>query len=155
MQMKRTLFFVVTMLLVAPHAPLAAQASASTDAMPLAVMQHTVLLKEQEGLDDLKAGNLDGFAALTADDALFVDSAGPATKAQVMKNVVNFHLTDYTIENVQFVQLSPTSGLIHYKITESGSSHGRDFTAKALISSIWTRRGDAWLCIFSQETVTH
>jgi hypothetical protein len=154
--MKRTLFFVAAILLIATPAHLAAQAAASVDAQPSTnPTQQTILLKEREGLDDLKAGNLDGFAALTADDALFVDSAGPATKAQVMKNVVNFHLTDYTIENVQFLQLSPTSGLIQYKITESGSSHGHDFTAKALISSIWTQRDGKWLCTFSQETTTH
>jgi len=153
--MKRTLIFIAAAFLVSPVSPLALQPTALADAQsPANPMQQTILLKEREGLDDLKAGNLDGFAALTADDALFVDSAGPATKAQVMRNVVNFHLTDYTIENVQFVQLSPTSGLIHYKITETGSSHGHDFTAKALISSIWTQRDGQWLCLFSQETIT-
>jgi len=151
--MKRILFFAASTLCLVPVSFAVAQSVAAQPSIN--PMQQTILSKEREGLDDLKAGNLDGFGALTADDALFVDSAGPATKAQVMKNVVNFHLTDYTIENVQFVQLSPTSGLIQYKITESGNSHGHDFTAKALISSIWTMREGKWLCTFSQETATH
>ena len=34
----------------------------------------------------LKTGNLDAFADLTGQDAVFVDAHGSATKAEVMKN---------------------------------------------------------------------
>jgi hypothetical protein len=111
-----------------------------------------VIAKEREGLEALKAGNLDLFANLTAEDAVFVDSQGPATKAQVMKNVQNFRLADYTMQDVKFVSISPTSGLISYKATEKGTSHGREFTAVVYVSSVWSLREGKWLCQFSQET---
>src|ERR1700677_5018201 len=76
-----------------------------------------VIAKERAGLEVLKVGNLEFFAKLTADDAVFVDSQGAATKAQVMKNVQNFRLADYTMQDVKFVSISPTSGLISYKAT--------------------------------------
>jgi hypothetical protein len=63
-------------------------------------MEEQIVAKEREGLDALKAGDVGHFGDLTADDAIFVDSQGPATKAQVLQNVVGFRLTDYTIENV-------------------------------------------------------
>ncbi|HXM41999.1 MAG TPA: nuclear transport factor 2 family protein [Bryobacteraceae bacterium] len=115
-------------------------------------LQEKILAKERQGLDFLKTGDLAGFAALTAEDAVFVDTHGPATKAVVVKNTSEFRLDDYSIEDVKFVPLSSKSGLIAYKITESGTSHGKQFKAKVYVSSIWAERKGKWLCLFSQET---
>jgi len=115
-------------------------------------LQSTILAQERQGLDCLKTGNLAEFAAATAGEAVFVDAHGPADKAQVVKNTSEFRLDDYTIEDVKFVPLSSKSGLISYKLTESGTSHGKQFKAKVYVSSIWTKRKSKWLCLFSQET---
>jgi ketosteroid isomerase-like protein len=115
-------------------------------------LEQRVIDAERAGLDALKNGNLEQFAALTADDAIFVDAQGPATKAKVMKNVAGFKLTDYSIEDVSFLSISANTGLVSYKITEKGVSHGKEFAAQAYISSVWTHRGRKWLCLFSQET---
>jgi|SRR5580658_2300995 hypothetical protein len=115
-------------------------------------MQSKVLVAERQGLDYLKTGNLAEFAASTADEAVFVDAHGPADKAQVVKNTSAFRLDDYTIEDVRFVPLSSKSGLITYKLTESGTSHEKQFSAKVYVSSIWEERKGKWLCLFSQET---
>ncbi|HUK31835.1 MAG TPA: nuclear transport factor 2 family protein [Candidatus Acidoferrum sp.] len=118
-----------------------------------ASLQEIIVAKEREGLDALKAGNVDGFANLTAEEAVFVDGAGPADKAQVVKNVNGFTLTTYSIEDVKFVRLGEKTGLISYRITETGNSHGKEFAAHPYISSIWTERGSKWVCLFSQETL--
>jgi hypothetical protein len=103
-------------------------------------------------LDSLKAGNLELFGKLLADDAVFVDAQGPASKAQVVKNVAEFKLLEYSMEDVRFVPVSAESGLIAYKVTEKGVSHGREFTAQVYISAVWTKHGGKWICLFSQET---
>jgi hypothetical protein len=115
-------------------------------------MSGQIITKEREGLEALKNGKLDQFGALTADDAIMVDAQGPATKLQVMKNVAAFKLTSYAMEDIRFVPLAPDTGLISYKITEAGVSHGKEFAAKAYVSSVWTQRGGNWVCLFSQET---
>ncbi len=115
-------------------------------------MEHQIVAREREGLEALKTGNLDQFGNLTADDAVFVDAMGPASKAQVVKNVAGFTLTDYSMDDVRYVPLSGKSGLITYKISEKGVSHGKEFAAHAYVSSIWTKRGKGWVCLFSQET---
>jgi ketosteroid isomerase-like protein len=115
-------------------------------------LRDEILAQERAGLDALKAGDLATFGNSTADEALFVDTHGPAGKEQVMKNVAGFRLTDYTISDVRFVELSKKSGLIVYQIVESGVSHGKEFTAKVYVSSIWESRAGKWLCLFSQET---
>ena len=111
-----------------------------------------VVAQERAGLDALKVGDVKAFADSTAEDAIFVDSSGIASKAQVVANVGGFRLTDYTMSDIHFLALSKDSGLISYRMVESGTSHGHDFTAKVLVSSVWTKRGGKWLCTFSQET---
>jgi hypothetical protein len=115
-------------------------------------LQPQIVAKEREGLEALKSGSLGVFAALTADDAVFVDAQGVAGKAEVMKNVAGFRLVDFSMQDVRFVQISPTSGLITYKLTETGTSHERTFSAVAYVSSVWAQRAGKWVCLFSQET---
>jgi hypothetical protein len=115
-------------------------------------LKQQIVAKEREGLDGFKTGNVEIFANLTAEEAVFVDAAGLATKAEVMKNVAGFTLTDYSMEEVRFVPLSTESGLISYKIHEKGVSHGHEFAAQAYVSSIWAQRAGKWVCLFSQET---
>ncbi len=115
-------------------------------------LQQQIVAAEREGLEALKAGNVARFADMTADDAVFVDAAGLANKATVVSNVAGFRLTDFSMDDIRFVRLSPISGLIAYKITEKGVSHGREFTAQAYVSSIWLQQNGKWVCKFSQET---
>ena len=115
-------------------------------------MEQEIITKEREGLDDLRSGNIQGFADLNDENGIFIDAQGPASKAQVVKNVAGFKLTEYSMDDLKFVQLSKDSGLITYKIHEKGNSHGKDFDAHAYVSSIWTKKGKNWLCTFSQET---
>ena len=115
-------------------------------------LESQIVAKEREGLEDLKNGQVEAFGALTADEAVLVDAQGPASKEQVLKNVTGFRLTEYSMEGMRFVPISATTGLISYKITERGNSHGHDFSAQAYVSSVWTKRRNAWVCLFSQET---
>jgi ketosteroid isomerase-like protein len=115
-------------------------------------MEQQIVATEREGLDALKTGDLTRFADLTADDAVFVDARGPAGKAEVLKNVVGFRIIEYSMDNVEFRQISTNTGLITYKITEKGVSHDKEFTAQVYVSSIWTQRNSKWVCLFSQET---
>ena len=97
------------LLLARPKASAAAHPFASRNAGDISLEQQ-VVAKEREGLDALKSGNVELFGNLTADDAVLVDAHGPATKAQVLKNVAEFTLSDYSMDNLQFVPLSPNSG---------------------------------------------
>jgi len=115
-------------------------------------LQREIVSKERQGLDDLQTGNYDDFASLTADDAVFLDSSGPATKAEVMDHTRQFRLTDYTMSDIRFVRVSSSAGTIVYTIDEAGVSHGHSFSVKVYVASTWAKRGGKWLCLFSQET---
>lgn len=142
-----------SLLLTPPRTFVAAAQSPSQDsALSGGSIEQQIIAKEREGLEALKTGDLERFGNLTAEEAVMVDARGPASKAQVLKNVAGFTLTDYSMEDVRFVPISANTGLISYKITEKGVSHGKEFTAQAYVSSIWTERENKWTCLFSQET---
>ncbi|MGB9459147.1 MAG: nuclear transport factor 2 family protein [Bryobacteraceae bacterium] len=103
-------------------------------------LREQVVAQERGGLDALKTGDLAAFAASTADDAIFVDSHGPASKAEVIEHTAEFRLHEYTMADVRFVPLSADSGLIVYTATESGTSHGKEFAARVHVSALWLKR---------------
>ncbi len=126
--------------------------SAPAAASPSDALREQIVAQERAGLDALKTGDLKLFDASTAEDAIFVDAHGPATKAEIMSHTADFRLRDYTMADVRFIPLSADSGLIVYTLSESGTSHGKDFSARVHVSSLWRKREDKWLCEFSQET---
>ena len=128
------------------------QKSAEASESPTDALRERIVAQERAGLDALKTGDLTVFGASTADDAIFVDAHGPATKAEVMEHTAEFRLHDYTMADVKFIPLAADSGLIVYTLTESGASHGKEFTARVYVSSLWLKRDGKWLCEFSQET---
>jgi ketosteroid isomerase-like protein len=140
-------------LLVGPRAvaidPSPASPSPTTEENSLG---QQILSEEQKGLDALKAGDFTTFGNLIADDGVFVDALGPASKAEVLKHTEGFKLTDYKIEDEKFLPVSADTGMISYYITEKGAAHGKEFTAHVYVSALWTKRGNDWVCLFSQET---
>jgi hypothetical protein len=131
----------------------AAQSAAVKPATPEdEALKQEVLAKEREGLEALKAGDVERFGRLTAEDALFIDSNGRATKVEVLKNVQGFKLLDFTIQDVAFRALSATSGLLLYRLDSRGVFQGKEVTTHNHVASIWAKRRGTWVCLFSQET---
>lgn len=116
------------------------------------VYRDEIIAQERAGLDALKSGNLPAFADATSDDAIFVDPHGLAHKPEAVKNVADLRLTDYTMTDLRFVPVSAEGGVISYTLTEKGTSHGNEFSARAYVSSVWVRSAGKWVCVFSQET---
>jgi ketosteroid isomerase-like protein len=143
-------FGVSSALLVGPKATAADPSPAP--ALPDNSLGQQILAKERAELDALKTGDFNAFGNLIADEAVFVDALGPASKAEVLKHTEGFKLTDYKIEDEKFLPISAETGLISYYVTEKGSSHGKEFTAHVYVSALWTKRANGWVCLFSQET---
>jgi hypothetical protein len=140
--------FVMLMLSYArSQEPMTATKSGSAD-----VLRDQIVTQERAGLDVLKTGELAPFDASIAEEAVFVDAHGPATKAEVVEHTAAFRLHDYSMADVRFVRLGAESGLIAYSLTECGTSHGHEFSAHVYVSAIWAKRDGKWQCLFSQET---
>lgn len=115
-------------------------------------LREQVLAQERAELDSLKFRDLAKFSGFLADDAVFVDAHGSASKAEIVQHTAEFRLHEYTMDDVRFAPVSADSGMIVYTLTESGTSHGKEFSAKVYVSALWLKRDGKWLCAFSQET---
>jgi hypothetical protein len=56
------------------------------------------------------------------------------------------------MEDVRLVPLSSKSGILIYKITENGTSHGKAFSATVYVAATWVERDGKWVCVYSQES---
>jgi hypothetical protein len=154
----RRLSFVITAAvmvvgLAAGRAAVAVQAQAAKAAKTsVQALREQIVAKERQELDALKSGNTQEFASLIAEEAVFVDPRGTASKAEVVGHIGDFKLLEFSMDDIKFVALSETSGVIAYKLTEKGTSHGREFTSTAYASAVWVQRDGKWVCVFSQET---
>jgi hypothetical protein len=117
-----------------------------------ASLREQVVAHERGGLESLRTEDRAPFNSSLAEEAVFLDSHGPATRAEVVEHTAAFRIHDFTMSDIRFVPLDKNSGLIVYALTESGESHGHEFSAKVYVSAIWAKRGGKWLCLFSQET---
>lgn len=149
--MKRILIF-LAILVISVFIGLSRVAGHASNPLPSGSLMQQIVSKEREELDSLKTGKMELFSSLLADEAVFVNAHGSADKAEVVKNTSDFRLQEYSMEDVRFVPVSDGSGLIVYKLTEKGTSHGKEFAAEVYVSALWTERAGKWICLFSQET---
>jgi ketosteroid isomerase-like protein len=115
-------------------------------------LQHEIVVKEREELNCLKNSDVQCFADLIADNAVFLDPHGAATKQEVVSHITGLKLTDFTMADVRYVPLGARTGLIAYTLTEKGNANGQNFSKKMFVSAVWAERDGKWLCLFSQET---
>jgi len=126
-----------------PNAVVAAQDSS---------LQQTIIAKEREEPEAIKSGDMTRFAELLADDAVFLNQRGHGDKALVVKNTSLVRLLDFSMDDIHFVPLGESSGLVAYRLTETMAREDKQFNFQVYASAVWIRRADKWLCIFSQET---
>jgi ketosteroid isomerase-like protein len=117
------------------------------------VNRDALIAAARAGLDALKSGDVAAYEAMITDDAVIVDDSGLERKPDLVKRLADFQLKDYTMSDVRFVPVSSDNGVVSYTLTESGTDHGKSFTTKVNVSSVWERGGmRGYVCVFEQET---
>jgi ketosteroid isomerase-like protein len=115
-------------------------------------LRSEIIAKERQELEALKNGNVQEFADLMSEDAIFVDSKGTSSKAAMVASVRDLKLYEYAMADIRFVNVSPQSGVIAYKLTQKGREQGKDFADTVYVSALWAKRGGRWICLFTQES---
>lgn len=109
---------------------------------------------EKQVWEALKNGDVNADANLLSDDFLGVYEAGLSTKedhlAQLKHGPV---VSSYKIDSAQLLQLGPEIVSLTYSATAVFLKNGTQDTQNLFfITSIWARRFNKWVNIFSQDT---
>jgi ketosteroid isomerase-like protein len=112
----------------------------------------TIEAKEREAWDNAVEKDTEAYGDLMADDLVTVDSTGVGTKRQLLDALGSSVVTGYAMEDPRVLPISPNAGLIVYRITITGSDHGKKYTTSAYISALWVKRDERWVTEFFQET---
>jgi hypothetical protein len=117
------------------------------------VNRDEIIGHERAELEALKNGDMATVGAALTDDSLFVNSSGILRKPELLKQLGDVKLKEYTMSDVRLVPVSPDNAVVSYTLTESGTRQGKAFSAKMFVSSAWVRNGRQFQCVFRQETV--
>jgi len=140
----------------APNNTPAQPTNVNTSATPKAsttVTEADITAREKEIWDKIKQKDLDGFAAMLADDFVSVSGAGVHDKEATVGEVKNLELTDFTFSDWKVVMLDKDAAVVTYTVTSKGTAGGKPLpTTPWRGSSAWVNRGGKWLGVFHQET---
>jgi len=138
-----------------------ANANANTAASPAATPQaqanaasDAIIAREKEIWETIRAKNPDGFAAMLADDFIYVTQDGVFDKAQTTDNIKQLALTDVSFSDWKVVMLDKDAAVVTYTNTAKGTNKGQPLPwTPERNGSLWAYRGGKWLGVYHQDTV--
>ena len=112
------------------------------------------LARETEVWEALRSGDAEADARLLADDFLGVYSVGFAGKALHLAQLANGPtVAEYRLLDARLITLSNDHVLLCYRAEWRVPGAAADACDSMYVSSLWSRRGDEWLNVFSQDCV--
>ncbi|MCB0355275.1 MAG: nuclear transport factor 2 family protein [Bdellovibrionales bacterium] len=113
-----------------------------------------ILLHEKQIWDALIAGDPAADAELLSDDFLGVYPTGYSSKFEHSRQLESGPVaSSYELTEVRFVALARDKALLVYRAQWSRFRNGRALPQEEMfVSSIWEKREENWLNIFSQDT---
>ena len=161
--MKRTLFVVAAALALsaaacapapepANNTNAASNANAAATPATTPVSDADIKAQEQKIWDAIKAKNWDGFAALLADDLLYVSENGVYDKAATVDIVKKIDLTELTLSDWKVTMIDKDAAVVAYTEKSKGSYDGRPSPdVPVRHSAAWVNRGGKWVNVYHQD----
>jgi hypothetical protein len=110
-------------------------------------------VKEREIWETIKKKDSAAFAALLADDFIYVTEDGVHDKAATVEGVKPLDITDMTFSDWKTVTLDKDAMVVTYIINLKGTSGGQPIPAAPVRGgSVWVNRGGKWVGVFHQDT---
>ena len=113
-----------------------------------------ITAKERELWEAIKAKNWDAFAALLADDQLYVGPDGVENRAQSLEGIRRLNVTDYTLSDWRMVRLDDDAAVITYTAAARGDYAGQTMPAdyRERASTVWVNRNGRWAAVLHHVT---
>lgn len=133
-----------------PAANTATSATPSTNAPAL---NSEITDKEKAIWETIKKKDSAGFAAMLADDFIYISSDGVYDKAGTVNGVKNMEVTDVTLSDWKTVTLDKDAAVVTYTVTMKGTSGGKPIPPTPVrASSAWVNRGGKWIGVYHQDS---
>jgi hypothetical protein len=133
--------------------PAANTSNASTPSTATTPSDSGVTAKEKEIWDNIKAKNPDAFAAMLAEDFIYVSSDGVHDKAASVNGIKQIEATDITLSDWKTVTVNKDAAIVTYTANMKGTSGGQPIPPGAMrAGSLWVNRGGKWVGVFHQDT---
>lgn len=133
-------------------------ANANTSASPTPKAEanttaDTVIAREKDIWEMMKAKNPDGLAAMLADDFVYVSEDGVYDKAGTVDGIKGVAPTDISLADWKVVMLDKDAAVVTYTIILKGTSGGKPIRETPVrAGSLWANRGGKWVGVFHQDT---
>lgn len=128
-------------------------AAARTPTPAPTVSADEIIEKERQMFEAIKQKNWDAFAAVLADDTVYVDPEGAHDRAQAIAKVRKIDMTEYALTDFRVVRVDADAAVVTYTMNAKGSYDGQPVPPLTLReTSAWHRREGRWLNVYHQET---
>jgi hypothetical protein len=129
--------------------------TAATNAATPAATPSTPDLAEQDrrAYEAIKRKDWDAFAAMLADEQLYVTSDGVYDKAAAVEGLKKLDIKEYTLSDFKTVNAAPDVVIVTFTARGSATYDGKAMPdAASRETTAWVKRGDKWLSAFHQDT---
>jgi hypothetical protein len=129
--------------------------NAATDAAVGAALTAESLIGLETSLwEAVRTRDVTTFERLIADDAIYIDESGMATKTELLGMLPGVTLHDFRLTDVRVTTVNETSALVVYRCSERvEAGQGGTAMVTKLASSLWQWRPAHPVVTFHQETL--
>jgi hypothetical protein len=131
----------------------AANSNAAMTKPAATVSEADITGREKQIWEAIKGKDADGFAAMLAEDAIYVSDDGVYDKAGTVKGIKDLALTNVALSDWKFIALDKDAAVVIYSMVLTGTGGGHQLPANPLrASTAWVNRGGKWMAVYHQDT---
>jgi hypothetical protein len=109
--------------------------------------------QEKQIWDAIKKKDPAAFAAMLAEDFIYISNDGVFGKAATVDGIKQIEATDITLSDWKTVTLNQDAAVVTYTVNMKGMTGGKPIPPGAMrAGSVWVNRGGKWVGVFHQET---
>lgn len=119
---------------------------------PAAFSESDIIENEKRLWEAIKSKNSEAFAAMLAEEQMYVTSDGIHDKSQTVEAIKKLNLTESSLSDFKVVRVDKDAAIVIYTVNSKGTFDGQPLQEKPEYNSTaWVKRGDKWLAVYHQD----
>lgn len=109
--------------------------------------------RDRQAYEAVKRKDWDAYAAMLADEQLYVTGDGVYDKAAIVEGIKKLDIKEYTLGDFKTINVSPDVVVVTFTARGNVTLDGKplpEVTSRE--STAWVKRGDKWLSAYHQDT---